>query len=59
MNLSEDVESKVIADLYNKKVIIHGVEGTTVKFKCATINEFVELIDKCKKLLKTDNLIIR
>ena len=59
MNLSEDLIPKIFADVYRKKVMLYSVDGTVVNFKCATINEFVELIEKCRQLLKTDNVVCR
>jgi len=60
MNIFENtIIPKIYANLYLKKVTVYTVEGAPVSFKCATINEFVELIDKCKKLLKTDIVISR
>jgi len=56
---NEQVISKITTDLYNKKIILHGDDDTTVVLKCSTINEFCELLDKCKKLLKTDIVICR
>lgn len=59
MNTSEDLVAKLFVDVLAKKVTLYGVDGAILKFKCGTINEFVELIDKCKKLLKTDQVICR
>jgi hypothetical protein len=56
---NERVLDKITVDLYNKKVIIRGEEDSQIIFKCSSINEFCELLDKCKKLLKTDNVICR
>jgi len=58
-NPSEQALDKISIDLYNKKVIIRGENGTTLTFRCATINELVDLKEKCGKLLKTDNFIYR
>ena len=58
-NPSESALDKITIDLYNNKVIIRGENGTTLTFRCATINELVELKEKCGKLLKTDNFIYR
>ena len=58
-NQSEQALDKISVDLYNKKIIIRGEDGTIITFKCATINELVELKDKCSKLLKSDNFIYR
>jgi hypothetical protein len=51
---NEQVVDKISVDLYNKKIFIHGEDGANVIFRCATVNELVELLDECKKLLKTD-----
>lgn len=62
MNLKNPLEQaldKITVDLYNKKVIIRGQEGTTLTFRCATINELVDLKEKCARLLKTDSFIYR
>jgi hypothetical protein len=58
-NPSESALDKITIDLYNKKVIVRGEEGTTLTFRCATINELVDLKEKCAKLLKTDSFIYR
>jgi hypothetical protein len=58
-NPSEQALDKISIDLYNKKVIIRGENGTTLTFRCATINELVDLKEKCGKLLKSDNFIYR
>jgi len=58
-NPSEQALDKVTIDLYNKKIIIRGEEGTALTFKCATINELVDLKEKCARLLKTENFIYR
>jgi hypothetical protein len=58
-NTSEQALDRISVDLYNKKVIIKGEHGTTLTFRCATINELVELKEKCGKLLKTENFILR
>jgi hypothetical protein len=54
---NEQIVDKISVDLYNKKIFLLGEEGAKLVFKCATINEFVNLLDECKKLLKTDNII--
>jgi len=58
-NPSESALDTITVDLYNKKVIIRGDDGTTITFKCSTINELVELKDQCSKLLKSQNFVIR
>ena len=62
MNLKNPLEQAldiISIDLYNKKVIIRGDDGSTITFKCATINELVELKDQCGKLLRSQNFIVR
>ena len=62
MNLKNPLEQaldKITIDLYNKKVIVRGEEGTTLTFKCSTINELVDLKQKCAILLKTDSFVYR
>ena len=49
----------ITVDLYNKKVIVRGEDQSIITFKCSSINELVELIDQCKKMLKTENIIVR
>ena len=49
----------ITVDLYNKKVIVRGEDQSIITFKCSSINELVELIDQCKKMLKTENVIVR
>ena len=49
----------ITVDLYNKKVIGRGEDQSIITFKCSSINELVELIDQCKKMLKTENVIVR
>lgn len=56
---NEQVVDKITTDLYNKKIIIHGQDNSTIVFKCSTVNEFCELLDKCRKLLKTETVICR
>jgi hypothetical protein len=56
---NEQVVDKISVDLYNKKIFIFGEDNAKVVFRCNTINELVELLDKCKKLLKTDNIKYR
>ena len=58
-NPSESALDKISVDLYNKKVVIRGEDGTTLTFRCATINELVELKEQCGKLLKTEHFIVR
>jgi hypothetical protein len=58
-NTSERVLDKISVDLYNKKVIIRGDDGTTLIFKCGSINEMIELKQQCGKLLKTESFIVR
>ena len=56
---NEQVIDKITTDLYNKKIIIRGEDNSTIVLKCSTINEFFDLLDKCRKLLKTDTIICR
>lgn len=56
---NEQVIDKITTDMYNKKIIIRGHDNSTIVFKCSTINEFFDLLDKCKNLLKTDTIICR
>jgi hypothetical protein len=58
-NTSEQVLDKITVDLYNKKVIIRGDDNTLVTFKCSSINEMIELKEKCARLLKTSNFVYR
>ena len=46
-------------DLYNKKIIVEGEDSSVITLKCGSINELIELLDQCKKLIKTDNVILR
>ena len=58
-NPSEQALDIITVDLYNKKVIIRGEDATIITFKCATINELVELKNQCGKLLKSQNFVFR
>lgn len=58
-NPSEQVLDKISIDLYNKKVTIRGEDGTAITFRCATINELVDLKNECSKLLKSENFVYR
>lgn len=49
----------ITVDLYNKKVIVKGEDSSVITFKCSTINELIELIDQCKKMLESDRVIVR
>jgi len=49
----------ITVDLYNKKVIVRGEDQSVITFKCSTINELVELVDQCKKMLNSDRIIVR
>jgi hypothetical protein len=55
----EKVIDKISVDLYNKKVIMRGSGDSVVIFKCSSMNELIDLMDKCKKLLKTEYVAIR
>ena len=49
----------ITVDLYNKKVIVRGEDSSTITFKCSTINELIELVEQCKKMLESDKVIVR
>jgi len=49
----------ITVDLYNKKVIVRGEDSSVITFKCSTINELVELVEQCKKMLESDKVIVR
>jgi len=59
MYSNERVLDKITVDLYNKKVVVRGDEGALVTFKASSINELVDLIGKCKELVKTEHLTVR
>ena len=44
-------------DLYNKKIIVEAEDLSVITLKCGSINELIELLDQCKKLIKTENVI--
>jgi len=46
-------------DLYNKKIIVEAEDLSVITLKCGSINELIELLDQCKKLIKTENVILR
>jgi len=46
-------------DLYNKKIMVEGEDESVITLKCGSINELIELLDQCKKLIKTKNVILR
>jgi hypothetical protein len=56
---SEQVLDKITVDLYNKKVVMRGSEGSRVVFKCSSVTEMIHLMNECKRLLKVDNVIVR
>lgn len=56
---NEKVVDKITVDLYNKKVILRSEDDSVITLRCSTINELVELLEKCKGLLNTDNIIYR
>jgi len=58
-NHSEQALDKISIDLYNKKILIRGEDGTLITFKCATINELIDLKQQCSKLLKSENFVYR
>jgi hypothetical protein len=49
----------ITVDLYNKKVILRGEDQSVITFKCSSITELMELLEQCKKMLKTDNVRVR
>jgi hypothetical protein len=49
----------ITVDLYNKKVIVRGEDSSVITFKCSTINELIELVEQCKKMLESDRVIVR
>jgi hypothetical protein len=55
----EQVIDKISIDLYNKKVIMRGNGDSIVIFKCSSINELIDLMNECKRLLKIENVAIR
>jgi hypothetical protein len=59
MDSTERVLDKITVDLYNKKVVVRGDEGSTVIFRASSINELIDLVDKCKKLVKTEYVTVR
>jgi hypothetical protein len=59
INSNEKIIDKLVLDLYNKKVIVKGNDDTTIIFKCASINEMIELKQECARILKTENFIYR
>jgi hypothetical protein len=56
---TERVVDKITVDLYNKKVVVMGDEGSLVAFKASSINELIDLMNECKRLLKVENVTIR
>jgi hypothetical protein len=59
MITNEIATDKISIDLYSKKVIIRGDEGASIIFKCSSINELIDLKEKCSKLLKSENFVYR
>jgi hypothetical protein len=59
MYSNERVLDKITVDLYNKKVVVMGDEGSLVAFKASSINELIDLMNECKRLLKVENVTIR
>jgi hypothetical protein len=59
MYSNERVLDKITVDLYNKKVMVMGDEGSLVAFKASSINELIDLMNECKRLLKVENVTIR
>lgn len=56
---NEQVSNRIIIDVLSKKITIKGEEGSSIVFRCSTINELVELKEKCSLLLKSQNFIYR
>ncbi len=56
---NEKLLDKITVDLYNRKIILRSEENSLVVFKCSSVNSLIELIQKCKDLLKTDNIYCR
>jgi len=56
---NERVLDKITVDLYNKKVVVRGDEGSLVAFKASSINELINLMNECKRLLKVENVTVR
>jgi hypothetical protein len=54
---NETIISRFAVDVLNKKVTIFTEEDSIVTFKCSTINELVELKQKCARILKTENFV--
>jgi hypothetical protein len=59
MDSTERVLDKITVDLYNKKVVVRGDEGSIVTFKASSINELVDFIGKCKELVGTEYVTMR
>ena len=59
MYSNERVLDKITVDLYNKKVVVMGDEGSLVAFKASSINSLIDLMNECKKLLKVENVTVR
>jgi len=59
MYSNERVLDKITVDLYNKKVVVMGDEGSLVAFKASSINELIDLMNECKRLLKVENVTVR
>lgn len=57
--IDEQVLDRIVIDMYNKKMFFSGSDGSTVAIKCSTINELFDLLEVSKKLLKTENIIVR
>jgi len=49
----------ITVDLYNKKIILRGEDQSVITFRCSSITELMELLEQCKKMLKTDNVRVR
>ena len=59
MYSNERVLDKISVDLYNKKVVVMGDEGSLVAFKASSINELIDLMNECKRLVGTEYVTVR
>lgn len=56
---NEQLTDKIAIDILNKKITVFCEENSKIVFKCSTINELVDLKEKCSQLLKSTNFIYR
>jgi len=59
MDSNEQMLDKISIDVYNKKVIARGNDGSMLAFKCSSINELIDLMNECKRLLRTEHVTVR